>query len=155
MDRQALILQEFGHRFRYYKNKRIVFYLREYDPMSIFQNYPDYNFIGLMDKYMDSGTAYGKEILSFERVLELQTDIIIIASDPVFYELIRSRIAGFCRNNGILLFTVDGTKLSGDSDAVYVESIYHHLHADQVKCQIDSASKIIFQIYDTLFTKKF
>ncbi len=154
MDRQALILQEFGHRFRYYKNKRIVFYLREYDPMPIFQNYPDYNFIGLMDKYMDSGTAYGKEILSFERVLELQTDIIIIASDPVFYELIRSRIAGFCRNNGILLFTVDGTKLSGDSDAVYVESIYHHLHADQVKCQIDSASKIIFQIYDTLFTKK-
>lgn len=154
MDKQALIVQEFDHRFHYYKDKRIVFYLREYDPTPIFQNYQDYNFIGLMDKYMDAGTAYGKEILSFERVLELRTDIIIIASEPAFYELTRSRIAGFCRKNGIQLFTVDGTKLSTESDAAYEDSIYHHLHADQVKRQIDSAGKIIFQIYDTLFMKK-
>ena len=109
MDSQTLTLQEFDHRFRRYKDNKIVFYLREYDPTPIFNQYPDYNFIGVMDKYMDSGVAYGKEILSFERVLELQTDLIIIASHPAFYELIRSRIAGFCRNSGIRLFTVDGT----------------------------------------------
>ena len=132
MERQALILQEFAHRFRTCKNKRIVFYLREYDPTPIFQNFPDYHFIGVMDKYMDSGTAYGKEILSFERVLELQADVIIIASDPAFYELIRSRIAGFCRDSGIQLYTVDGAKLSLDSNAAYADSAYHQLHADQV-----------------------
>ena len=154
MDRQTLTLQEFGHRFRRYKDKKIVFYLREYDPTPIFNQYPDYNFIGIMDKYMDSGVAYGKEILSFERVLELQTDLIIIASHPAFYELIRSRIAGFCRNSGIRLFTVDGTKLSLDSDASYQESAIDQLHADQVKERIDSCNKICFQIYDTLFMKK-
>lgn len=154
MERQALILQEFAHRFRTCKNKRIVFYLREYDPTPIFQNFPDYHFIGVMDKYMDSGTAYGKEILSFERVLELQADVIIIASDPAFYELIRSRIAGFCRDSGIQLYTVDGAKLSLDSNAAYADSAYHQLHADQVKRCIDSADKVIFQIYGALFMKK-
>lgn len=154
MDSQTRTLQEFDHRFRRYKDKKIVFYLREYDPAPIFNQYPDYHFIGVMDKYMDCGTAYGKEILSFERVMELQTDLIIIASDPAFYELIRSRIAGFCRNSGIRLFTVDGTKLSLDSDASYQESAFCQLQADQVKEQIDSCNRIIFQIYDTLFMKK-
>ena len=154
MDSQSLTIQEFGHRFCRYKDKKIVFYLREYDPTPIFHQYPDYKFIGVMDKYMDSGTAYEKEILSFERVLELQTDLIIIASDPAFYELIRSRIAGFCRDCGIGLFTVDGTKLSLDSDASYQESDFCQLHADQIKKRIDSCSKIIFQIYDTLFMKR-
>ena len=96
MDSQSLTIQEFGHRFCRYKDKKIVFYLREYDPTPIFHQYPDYKFIGVMDKYMDSGTAYEKEILSFERVLELQTDLIIIASDPAFYELIRRDWAVYC-----------------------------------------------------------
>ena len=54
MDKQKYTLQEFGHRFRCYKDNNI-------------------------------------------------------ALNSAFYELIHSRIAGFCRNSGIRLFTVDGT----------------------------------------------
>lgn len=62
--------------------------------------------------------------------------------------------AGFYRNNGIRLVTVDGIQLSLDSDAVYQESAFHQLHAEQIKRRINACDKIIFRICNTKLMKK-
>ena len=150
MDYNDLFLIEFGNQFRKFKKKKLVFYLNDFNPTLFFQKYHDFNIIGVMDKYTVGGIAYGKEILSYERVLELQTDIIVSAAEPVYYEIIRRRISEFCRINNIQLYTIDGARLSVEKDYVISEHAYYNLDAQLVKKMIDRYQVISFNIFDTL-----
>lgn len=154
MNRKECMLEEFGNRFGVYKQKNIVFYLKEFNPTPYFNKYSDFKFIGIMDNYINYGSAFDKEILSYERAVELQTEMIIIASEPVYFEVIRKRIAGFCRQNHILLFTIDGTRLSVERSIVCDESVYFNLNAEWVKEKINTYNVISFDVYDTLLMKR-
>lgn len=150
MENSDSFLNEFGNKFRKFKNKKLVFYLNDFNPTLLFQKYRDYHIIGVMDKYTIGGIAYGKEILSYERVLELQADIIVIASEPIYYEIIRRRISEFCRINKIQLYTIDGVRLSVERDFVVSERVYYNLSASLVKRMIDRYQVLSFNIFDTL-----
>ena len=150
MDYNDLFLIDFGNKFRKFKKKKLVFYLNDFNPTLFFRKYHDFNIVGVMDKYTVGGIAYGKEILSYERVLELQTDIIVIAAEPIYYEIIRRRISEFCRINNIQLYTIDGTRLSVERDYIISERAYYNLGMPLVKKMIDRYQVISFNIFDTL-----
>lgn len=65
-----------------------------------------------MDGYRTDGSIYEKKILSYQEVIALQIDMIIIVARPNITELIRNRIAAFCKKNSIVLFSADGKKLN-------------------------------------------
>ena len=146
MDYNDLFLIDFGNKFRKFKKKKLVFYLNDFNPTLFFRKYHDFNIVGVMDKYTVGGIAYGKEILSYERVLELQTDIIVIAAEPIYYEIIRRRISEFCRINNIQLYTIDGTRLSVERDYIISERAYYNLGMPLVKKMIDRYQVISFNI---------
>ncbi len=150
MENKDFFLSEFGNRFRKFKKRKMVFYLNDFNPTLFFQKYHDFNIVGVMDKYTVGGMAYGKEILSYERVLELQTDIIVIASESIYYEIIRSRICEFCRINNIQLYTIDGIRLSVERDYTITKYAYYNFGMPLMKKMIDKYQVISFNIFDTL-----
>ena len=52
---------------------------------------------GLLDSYQDSGTLYGKPIISLDRAAEEQVRLILVAARPGSCRAIAKRIGGICR----------------------------------------------------------
>ncbi|MCD7979076.1 MAG: hypothetical protein LUF31_00665 [Fusobacterium sp.] len=147
-----IFLNTFKENFEKYKKKRIVIYGLSYGTKLILENFPDFNICGLMDGYRTDGCIYEKKILSYQEVIALQTDMIIIVARPNITELIRNRIAGFCKKNSIALFSADGKKLNIEMDKL--DNEYFCINRETLQNKIDAYDIITFDIFDTLLMRK-
>lgn len=147
-----IFLNTFKENFEKFKNKRMVIYGLSYGTKIILENFPDFNICGLMDGYRTDGSIYGKKILSYQEVIALQTEMIIIVARPNITELIRNRIAVFCKKNGIGLFSADGKKLN--IEVIKLDNEYFSINREILQNKIDTYDVISFDIFDTLLMRK-
>lgn len=119
MNRKNKIEGSFNNIFSEYKNNRIAVYgLGEYAEW-IIKTYPDYNIVGLLDRWASSGIKYGKPILTYKDLIVKGVSIIIIAAGKENTEIIRKRIACFCNDNNIRLFSLEGEELIEGNKNIY------------------------------------
>lgn len=153
MGREEYILQNFEHNFGQYKNKRIVLYGIGYYAQLILRNFADYNIVGVLDKYLSTGTIYGKKIYSYAEIVEDKIDIIIIACRKDNIETIRRRIANLAYENAIEIFSADGMKLDvSDGNFFPPSHPCHRIKEEEVLDMIMHCDVVIWGIYETLFT---
>ena len=147
-----IFLNTFKENFEKHKNKRIVIYGLSYGTKLIVENFPDFNICGLMDGYRTDGSIYEKKILSYQEVIALQIDMIIIVARPNITELIRNRIAAFCKKNSIVLFSADGKKLNIKMNKL--DNEYFSISRELLQNKIDTYDIISFDVFDTLLMRK-
>ena len=147
-----IFLNTFKENFEKHKNKRIVIYGLSYGTKLIVENFPDFNICGLMDGYRTDGSIYEKKILSYQEVIALQIDMIIIVARPNITELIRNRIAAFCKKNSIVLFSADGKKLNIKMNKLDNENF--SISRELLQNKIDTYDIISFDVFDTLLMRK-
>ena len=147
-----IFLNTFKENFEKFKNKRMVIYGLSYGTKIILENFPDFNICGLMDGYRTDGSIYGKKILSYQEVIALQTEMIIIVARPNITELIRNRIAVFCKKNGIGLFSADGKKLNIEVNKL--DNEYFSINIRIIQNKIETYDVISLDIFDTLLMRK-
>lgn len=111
MSRREQIEETFVKNFVTYKNKNIVIYGTGQYARWIGSNFTEFNVIGFLDRSLSYGELCGKPILSYKEVKEAKVDLIIIAANTSNTEKIYKRIGGFCKDNSIKLFTLEGELL--------------------------------------------
>jgi len=108
---------------------------------------------GLMDKDTTGKVVYGKKVLSYEEVISMKPDIVIVARDSIV-NIIYKRIC-FLEEQDIKIFKVDGTLLSGQQVVYENEKLpYWNISENDLRQQIDNHEIISFDIFDTLITRR-
>lgn len=147
------ILEE---RFCAIKNEKIALYVSAVDGTEIVEAFENFRVQGIMDAYPVVKEAYGKRLLSFEAAVAEGVENIIIVTRKGNYEVIRKRIAGFCRKNNIKLYALTGERLYVGMP--YPERTVHpsfYTSKAELETKIDRNALVFFQMKDTLCTSIF
>ncbi|MBY0011669.1 hypothetical protein [Paenibacillus typhae] len=154
---KAGVLKAFKENFKQYKDKKIVLYGTGKVTEFIMEEYSDYNIIGFLDGNKKHGTAFGKNILSYEDVARLKPDIIIVAADKKNMQIIYDRICYLGYTNGIPIHAIDGRNLYttyGYSGLTVEQQQYLEVNESGLREQIKAHEVIIFDIFDVLIMRK-
>jgi len=154
MTEREYLTNSFHKNFGKQKDKRIVIYGISNNTKSILDESAEYNILGLMDGYQTEGEMYGKNIISYEKVRSLKTEIIIVVARASSVKIIYKRIAKFCEENNILLFDVNGSNLQKKLGTESKTVEYFSVNEQQLKEEINQHDVISFDIFDTLITRK-
>ncbi len=112
MTRKEKIRNSFEKNFLEYENERIAIYgIGEYGEW-IATTFLTFNIIGFLDRWLCNGERFGKPILSYKEVQSKGINIIIIAANIYNTENIQRRMEGFCNDNDIKLFSLEGILLN-------------------------------------------
>jgi len=152
-DRDYLI-NSIHENFIQFKDKRIVIYGISNQTKIVLDNCTGFNILGLMDVYLTEGSLYGANILSYEEVLSLKTEIIVIVARASSTKIIYKRISKFCVENKIGLYDVNGSNLIEKLGALTENSEYFDVNEEQLKKAIFDHDVISFDIFDTLIMRK-
>ena len=113
----------------------------------------DYNIVGLLDGYRQSGTLYGKPIISMDQAIQSKVEAIIIVARPSSRRIIVNRIREVCKEHNIKLYDVHGNDLSEPASHGRNLSTVSGVTREEVLEQIDQSDVISFDIFDTLITR--
>lgn len=152
-----LLLYNFEKNFESYRKKRIILYGTGLKTQKILDTFIEYNILGVMDKNLKQGWCNGKKIISYDEVLELNVDIIIIAASLENTRFIYKRIKDFCNYNHILLYDVSGNNLFETLNGLEIGKeydFYYDLNEEELKRQIKDHEVISFDLFDTLIMRK-
>lgn len=139
---------------RLYQNKNIVIYGTGKNAERLLNVLEGFHVVGLMDGERTDGYQWNRKILSAEEVVELDTDVIVIAARPCVTEEIYRRIFGFCRQNHIALLHMYGTDLmSVFSEITRQNAFFFERNKDELWEKLIQYEKISFDIFDTLLMR--
>lgn len=146
----------FNDKFEKFKKKNIVLYGTAANSKAIVEAYDDtYNILGLMSETAVGCYYFGKRVLSENEVIELQTDVIIIAAQISSAEAVYNRILKFCMNNHILLYDMYGNNAVELHREVTGQKIsYMTRGMEHCKKEIDKYDVISFDMMDTFVMRK-
>lgn len=71
----------------------------------------EFQVIGLLDGYRDTGVLFGMPILSMEQAIEAGVKLILVAARPGSCKAIAKRIGNICKEKQIRLFDTRGKDL--------------------------------------------
>lgn len=149
------VISTFYNNFSDFKNKRVVLYGLGFKTQIVLEGCPDFNFIGLMDPTKVGETVFGKKVLSYEEVVELGVEAIIVLTRPNIVRIITRRIFTFCQKNNISLYDISKNDLSlGIEKLLVSDEPYLNVNEEDLKKQISSHEIISFDIFDTLIMRK-
>lgn len=154
MTEQEFLIRSFRSNFEELKNKKIVIYGISPNTKIIVDEFPEYNILGLMDGYQTEGELYGKKIISYDEVIELGADMIVIIARASSTKIIFKRISNFCVENDIKLYDVNGANLIKKLGVNVEDSEYFKIRESSLINEIDNHDIISFDIFDTLLMRK-
>lgn len=157
MTEELYVLHSFKTHFESYKYKKIVLYGKGPKTSLIINAFPDYNIVGIMDRQIESGEMYGKSVISLQQAIAWKVDMIVVVARPQNIRKVYNRIGELCRDNGILLYGINGKNLFeyyGIGGFFYINSDSDILEERKIYEAIDSHSTISFSIMDTLIMRK-
>ena len=112
-----------------------------------------YHIIGLLDGYRQSGTIYGKPIISMEQAIENNVEAIVVVARPGSRRIIVNRIREICREHNIKLLDERGNDLL-ESHSHNMTCVIENGGTKEVLMEKLEQSEIIsFDIFDTLITR--
>lgn len=146
----------FDDNFKRFRNKNIVLYGTAANSRAIVEAYGyTYNILGLMSEAAVGLYYFGKRVLSENEVIELQTDVIIIAAQISSAETVYNRILKFCMDNHILLYDMYGNNaLELHREVTYQKITYMIRGIEDCKREIDKYDVISFDMMDTFVMRK-
>lgn len=112
-----------------------------------------YNIIGLLDGYRQSGTLYGKTIISMEQAIQSKVAAIIVVARPGSRRIIVNRIREMCKEHGIQLYDVYGNDLLEPASQRMNSNAVSGIGKEELLKQIQQSEVISFDIFDTLVTR--
>lgn len=113
-----------------------------------------YNIVGLLDGFRDSGEIYGKRIISLNDTLSLNVKRIIVVARPGSCKAIAKRIGDFCKDNNIELFDIRGKNLLEDKKISYSLDSMLPIKKNDVLGKIYNIDVISFDLFDTLLMRR-
>lgn len=151
------VVYTFEKNFASCKNKKIVLYGKGPRTRMIVEALPDYNIVGLMDKREREGIYFGKRILTYEEVRELEVDMIIAVTREHSTPHVYNRINRFCSSNHIMLYDVNGENLIekyGKTEHYVEDDPYFYVCEESLRKAIEDHDVISFDMFDTLVMRK-
>lgn len=142
------IIESFSKNFQAMKDKPVVIYGVGERTKLILENFPEFNFIGLMDKEL-TGSKYGLPILKKEDVIGEAYCIIIVCALHNL-DIIYNRIKLWTTDNDIKVFHLNGELLEDRKKVIHGEIIRD---IEVYKKSINDYDIISFDIFDTLVTR--
>ena len=115
----------------------------------------DVKIVGLMDSARTGSYILGKKVLSDEEVLLLGVNLIIIATEPDYADIVMDRIQSFCIYNRIDVWDMYGNDLMECRRQILLNSLnYHSVTYESVRNNIKSKSVVFFSLGNSLLTRK-
>lgn len=108
--------------------------------------------VGLMDLKRTGETLWGYKVLSYEEVASIPEVYIVVIARNAVINVIYHRIEVFIKDNGIVVYDVNGNNLSKNS----FDNMNHdcfRINEQVLKEKIKKADVITFDIFDTLITR--
>lgn len=110
--------------------------------------------IGLLDGYRQSGTLFGKAIISMKQAVESKVALILVAARPGSCKAIAKKIGRLCKENQIALIDVRGKDLCDVKKAVYSFAGNNGLAKDQFVSAMKEHDVISVDLFDTLIMRQ-
>lgn len=157
MNADNYVIHSFKTHFEQFKNKNIAIYGIGPKTELILEHFPDFNVIGLMDRYRIFGEIYGKPLLTYEDVLRLNVDIIIVVASKYSIKAVYDRIRDFCYSNQIPIYGINGRNLFdifGSGHITFEGLKYFDKNEEELIEQINNHEIISFDVFDTLIMRK-
>ena len=153
-DEAEYIFREFEKHFSGKKEEPLVLYGTGNRTGELLERLRGYHIAGLMDGKKKEGTVFGKQVLDYREVLELQVKTIIVIARPAVMGVIYHRIEGFCKENGITVYDVKGNDLS----EVYADQEndipYFRQGREDLERELERHEVVSFDVFDTLVMRK-
>lgn len=112
------------------------------------------NISGILDGYKVKGDFCGINIIKLTDCVMLGIGAIIICARKNSANIISSRISGFCKDNKILLYDMQGNDLLVSSYAFKITDDYHNINEADLINKLSMYDVISFDIFDTLLCRK-
>ncbi|WP_053831628.1 hypothetical protein [Paraclostridium bifermentans] len=158
MVEQDLIIESFNNIFSKYKKSKIVLYGTGFRTKCVIENFPEYNFIGVMDKFCNEDSFCGIPIITMEEVCTKKVTLIIVMAQPSSTKIIFTRIGYDCLKNGIKVCNLHGRDLfqlyKYNKRNILMDN-YFDISKETFINQIDSHDSISLTISEILFTTKY
>lgn len=110
--------------------------------------------VGLLDSYKNSGSLYGKPVISLEEAVEKKAELILAAARPGSCRAIARKIGETCASHGIALFDVRGNDLCDTKRVVYDFQKAEGVTMEEVMCRTEKYDAVSFDLFDTLITRQ-
>ncbi|GAA0091815.1 hypothetical protein UT300009_18440 [Paraclostridium bifermentans] len=158
MVEQDLIIESFNNIFRKYKKSDIALYGTGFRTKCVIENFPEYNFIGVIDKFCNEDSFCGIPIITMEEVYTKNVTLVIIMAQPSSTKTIFTRIGYDCLRNGIKVCNLHGRDLfqlyKYNKKNILMDN-YFDISKEIFINQIDSHDSISLTISEVLFTAKY
>lgn len=147
-------LSLFENKFEKYKNKRIGIFGTGIHAKNLLSQFPDYNFIVLINEGSEDSYIYGKRVVPIKDLVNLQLDLIVIADMFLNAQRIYQRIALTCRQMNIEVFNLYGWNMR-ELNCILEEHMakYVSYTSDDLKRVIDEYDVVSFDFFDTLIVR--
>lgn len=144
------ILEQFQTNFILGQSKKIIIYGTGVHTEELLSNLENKNqIIGLMDNAKTGQVLFGIRVLSYEEVESLENVVIVIIARKSVESIIYRRIERFVLNNGIPVYSINGTEIKSDILNKTPKKCFM-LNKNDLIAKIDSANTVSFDIFDTL-----
>lgn len=153
-DEANYIYQEFQKNFGGKKEEPLVLYGIGKRTGELLDRLSGYRIPGLMDGKKKEGSVWGKPILDYKDVLELNVKTIVVIARPAVIGVIYHRIEGFCSDNGITVYDVKGRDLSKVYTNQEHDIPYFHQSFEDLEREVEKHKVISFDVFDTLIMRK-
>lgn len=158
MVEQDLIIESFNNIFSEYKKSNIVLYGTGFRTKCVIENFPEYNFIGVIDKFCNEDSFYGIPIITMEEVYTKNVTLVIIMAQPSSTKTIFTRIGYDCLKNSIKVCNLHGRDLfqlyKYNKKNILMDN-YFDISKEIFINKIDSHDYISLTISEVLFTTKY
>lgn len=109
------------------QDKRIILYGLGENTKIILTEYPNHNFLALMDPKEEGGTKWGKRIVSVHEMVEMKPDVVIIVARKCFEQIIYSRISVQCSISNIKVLNLEGNICDASIEKKTVEQLFGYI----------------------------
>lgn len=113
----------------------------------------EFDIFGLLDGFSDSGSLYGKQIVSLEDIVTAGVKLVVVVARPGSCKAIKKRIGAFCTEHGIALYDVRGKNLLVSDNVLYHFRQWEAPGKEQLRNKIQEADVVSFDLFDTLITR--
>lgn len=143
------IIKNFRDAFFNISNRPIVLYGVGIKTKLILDNFPQYNFVGLMDRKLE-GEIYGLPIIKEEEAIEKAYCVIIVCTISSV-DTVYQRIQKWTTENNIPVYDLSGRKLIARNRSEKAKRLICDI--SKYRKMIEKAEVISFDIFDTLIMR--
>ncbi len=146
---------EKDHLFQEYYGEKIVLYgLGTETQKALLSFEGQFEVIGLLDSFQESGELFGKKIMSLPRAIDEGVKLIVVVARPGSCKAIAKKIGDICRECEIALMDIRGKNLLERKCVTYDFTGINGGTKEELYRKIARADVVSFDLFDTLVMRE-